>query len=193
MGYKEDYRDLCHGTDAESAHEIQQNGFEIRGDQTSWCGRGTYFYDVKAKAWWAAKRKCREIQKKQGRKVNPTVLFADIRHILKEDIFDLRIKKDMDSFQEFTESYLAGTGRIKIDEITDETERIIHLRAFLISFFADKNNKKLVIGDFKQRPQPLYEKTIEFADSLQLVVGIETIYCAKDTSIISNIHEGDNR
>ena len=41
-----------------------------------------------------------------------------------------------------------------------------------------------------QRPQPLYEYAIEFADSLDMVFGIETIYCVKDIGIISNIRIG---
>ena len=69
-------------------------------------------------------------------------------------------------------------------------ERSIRLRAILISFFADKRKSKLVIGDFRQRPQPLHEHTIQFADSLDIVFGIETIYCVKDTNIISNIRIG---
>lgn len=57
----------------------------------------------------------------------------------------------------------------------------------------DKEKRKLVIGNFRQRPQPLYTKIIEFANSLDIVFGIETIYCVKDTNVISNIHLGGNK
>ena len=60
----------------------------------------------------------------------------------------------------------------------------------LISYYSDKNNKKLIIGNFRQRPQPLYEHAIEFSNSLDMIFGIETIYCVKDTGIIENIREG---
>ena len=50
-----------------------------------------------------------------------------------------------------------------------------------------------MIGHFRQRPQPLYEHAIKFADSLDMIFGIETIYCVKDTSIVSNIRLGGSK
>lgn len=47
----------------------------------------------------------------------------------------------------------------------------------LISYYANQVNSKLVIGIFRQRPQPLYEHAISFANSLDMIFGIETIYC----------------
>lgn len=67
-------------------------------------------------------------------------------------------------------------------------EKIIRLRAIFISYYADKNGKKLVIGNFQQRPQPIYEHAIEFSNNLDMMFGIETIYCVKDKDIIKNIH-----
>ena len=55
--YKETYRELSHGTDMESATIIRNNGFKISERSDSWCGPGIYFYDIKKKAWWAARRK----------------------------------------------------------------------------------------------------------------------------------------
>lgn len=77
-----------------------------------------------------------------------------------------------------------------IQDINNESEigKIIILRAILISFFADKFNKVLVIGNFMQPPQPLYDHAIAFSNSLHMVFGIETIYCVKDLSIISNLN-----
>ena len=69
----------------------------------------------------------------------------------------------------------------------DETEKIIILRSILISFFADRFKRVLIIGNFMQRPQPLYEQAISFSSSLDMIFGIETIYCVKNLSIISNI------
>ena len=115
---------LSHGTDLNSAQNIMENGFEITGDTSSWCGRGVYFYDIKAKAWWAANRKCEEIKKRTGSQIKKIVVFADIIDIKKTDIFDLRIKNDLDAFD--------------------------------------------------------------------MIFGIETIYCVKDTSVISNICLGGN-
>ena len=63
MEYTESYYSLSHGTDQHSAENSVKEGFSIKGDATSWCGKGVYFYDIKGKAWWAAKRKCSEIKK----------------------------------------------------------------------------------------------------------------------------------
>lgn len=190
MEYTESYYNLSHGTDEQSAKDIISNGFLVKGDTTSWCGKGVYFYDIKSKAWWAANRKCVEIKQKESRKVRPAILFVDIESISKKDTFDLRVKKDLEKFEEFINDLLKEGKKIEIPEISDEDERKIILRSMLLSFYADIVHSKLVIGNFRQRPQPLQEHAIEFADSLDMVFGIETIYCVKDISIISNIRLG---
>ncbi len=184
--YKETYRELSHGTDETSAEKIKANGFEIRGSSDSWCGKGIYFYDIKKKAWWAANRKCREIKKKSDKKIKPTVLFADIVDIDDDKIFDLRTYKDLCDFEKEI-SQLFGNYSFELSGIED-TEKVIKLRSFLLSYYADRNDKKLIIGNFKQRPQPMYEHVIEFSNSLDMIFGIETIYCVKDKNIIQNIH-----
>lgn len=184
--YMETYKDLCHGTDRKSAERIRENGFEIKGNKSSWCGEGIYFYDIKRKAWWAAERKCREIKKNTGKKVKPAVIFADIIEVADADIFDLRVHKDLCAFEEKIREILEDC-QLHIRGIEDETERIIVLRSLLIAFYAKECNKKLVIGNFRQRPQAEHNHAIEFADSLDMVFGIETIYCVKDINIISNI------
>lgn len=184
--YKETYRDLSHGTDAESAEKIKVNGFEMRGSSDSWCGNGIYFYDIKKKAWWAAERKCGEIKKKTGKKIKPAVLFADIIDIDDDKILDLRAYKDLCDFEEKI-SPLFGEYSFELSD-TEDTEKIIMLRAIFISYYADRNDKKLVIGNFRQRPQTKYEHAIEFSNGLDMIFGIETIYCVKDKDIIANIH-----
>ncbi len=186
MGYKETYRDLYHGTDTESAKKIEETGFEIRGNNESWCGKGVYFYDIKKKAWWAAERKCREIQKETKEKLKPAILLADIVDIDAYKIFDMRVYKDMQDFKERTES-LFGNFKFDILGLEDETERCIMLRSMMISFYADTAEKELIIGNFKQRPQPKYDHIIEFSDNLNIVFGIETIYCVKNKGIIKNV------
>lgn len=62
----------------------------------------------------------------------------------------------------------------------------------LISYYTDSANKKLVIGAFKQREQNLYNDAVDFAESLNLIFGVETIYCVKDVNILSNIRIGGN-
>lgn len=101
MEYTESYYSLSHGTDQQSAESIMKEGFFIKGDATSWCGKGVYFYDIKSKAWWSAKRKCRELNKRENTKVKPSIILADIENISKSDIFDLRVKKDLDDFENF--------------------------------------------------------------------------------------------
>lgn len=106
-----------------------------------------------------------------------------------DDTFDLRVKKNLEKFEEFVNLILPKKEKIIISEI-DDAERKIRLRSALISFYAKETQCKLVIGNFRQRPQLLYEHAIEFANSLDMVFGIETIYCVKDTGIISNIRIG---
>ncbi len=185
--YKETYKELSHGTDERSAEKIKKDGFEIRGCSDSWCGKGVYFYDIKKKAWWAAKRKCREIRQDTGEKIKPIVIFADIIDLEVDKIFDLRAYKDLRDFEKGIEE-LFGMHSFEISGIDNDIEKVIKLRAMLISYYADRNNKKLIIGNFRQRPQPLYEHAIKFSDSLDMVFGIETIYCVKDKDIIVNIH-----
>ena len=190
MRYTDSYYNLSHGTDIASAEDIKTNGFTLRGDKTSWCGEGVYFYDIKAKAWWAAKRKCNELKQKGKGSIKATVILADIEDIYKDETFDLRVKKDVDDFESFVNSTLSDDYKIIIEGVDDEVERKILLRSMLISFYAEEKHYRLIIGNFKQRPQPLSEHTIEFADSLDMVFGVETIYCVKDTGIISNIRIG---
>lgn len=184
--YKETYRELSHGTDMESATIIRNNGFKISERSDGWCGPGIYFYDIKKKAWWAARRKCSEIKKETGKKVEPTVLFADIIDIETDKIFDLRAYKDLCDFEEKI-TPLLGEYSFELSGM-NETEKIIQLRSLFISYYAEKNDKKLIIGNFRQRPQPMYEHAIEFSNSLDMIFGIETIYCVKDSNIIENIH-----
>ena len=193
MEYTENYYGLCHGTDEKSAEIIISNGFALNGDETSWCGKGAYFYDIKAKAWWAARRKCAEIKQNKFCRIKPMILLADIENIPKKDTFDLRVKKDLESFESFVDGMFGENEQIEIAGIDNEVERKIRLRSVLISFYAEKNNCKLVIGHFRQRPQPLYEHAIKFADSLDMIFEIETIYCVKDTSIVSNIRLGGSK
>ena len=155
----------------------------------SGCGEGVFCYDIKAKAWWEADRKCNELKHKGFSGVKAAVILADIENIYKDDTFDLRVKKDLEKFEEFVNLILPKKEKIIISEI-DDAERKIRLSSALISFYAKETQYKLVIGNFRQRPQPLYEHAIEFANSLDMVFGIETIYCVKDTGIISNIRIG---
>lgn len=183
----ESFRDLCHGTTADSAARIRKEGFIPSKEQNSWCGAGIYFYDIKAKAWWSANRTCEDILKTTGKKVRPEVVFADIIDIPRTDIFDLRAPADMKAFQDFVSPMFDDINKFYIDEIPDEQERIITLRSMLISYYAKSNDKKLIIGIFEQREQPIYSEAIEFAAGLKLILGAETIYCARDDSILTNI------
>lgn len=193
MEYTDSYYGLSHGTDQQSAQRIISDGFLVKGDKTSWCGEGVYFYDVKSKAWWAASRKCNEIKRKENRKVKPTIILVDIEDIERKDVLDLRAKDDLEAFEKGISPLLEGASHITIEDIEDEEERIILLRSMLISFYAARMKSKMIIGCFRQREQPLYEHAIKFADSLDMIIGIETIYCVKDTSIISNIRQGGKK
>ena len=178
------YRELVHGTDMESAENILAQGFELRGDLRSWCGEGVYFYREKNKAWWTAKRKCHQLKKELGRKVKPIILFADIYELPVNDILDLRKQKDFKAFKDFVQ----GMFDEEKAKIGGDDEALRQVRAALISFYADKHHKKLIVGDFEQeREQDEYDR---FAKDLRIISRKEEIFCIKDTSIISNVRKG---
>lgn len=188
MHYRESYMQLSHGTTENAAISIKKDGFILSQEKGNWCGKGVYFYDIKAKAWWAAKRKCEEVKKETGKKSKPTVIYADVIDLPREQIFDLRVYSDLCEFENLVAPMLEKNPfDIMGIEEESEKEKIIILRSILISFFAYKNNKKMVVGHFLQRPQPLYEQAIRFSSSLDMIFGIETIYCVKDINIITNI------
>ncbi len=193
MIYKETYRDLVHGTDIKSAENIKSNRFEIKGTSDGWCGKGIYFYDIKKKAWWDANRKCEEIKKRTKKKIKPTIIFADIIDLEVGKILDLRRFKDLCDFEKGIQKLFKNYSLQINNNNIEHSEEVIKLRAMLINYYADKNNKKLIIGNFKQRPQPLYENAINFSNNLDLVFGIETIYCVKDKNIIQNIRQGGGK
>lgn len=184
--YKETYTDLYHGTTVDAAEEIVRSQHFIPSDGNNWCGEGVYFYDNKSKARWAAERKCGEIYKKTGVRVKATHVKADIVDLDRDYILDLRSYKDLQSFVDVVDSLLKISS-FDIAEDMDEEEKIIILRGILISYYASEYNMKLVIGNFQQRSQPKFVELFPKAESLNLVIGVETIYCAKDSSILSNI------
>ncbi len=98
----------------------------------------------------------------------------------------MRIHTDLCDFEEKTK-VLFEDHKFNLEEIEDENERTIVLRNLMISYYAEKEEKKLVIGNFKQRPQKEYNYIKNFSDNLDIVFGIETIYCVKDKSIIKNV------
>ena len=183
--YKETYRDLCHGTDAVSAEAIREEGFVMSSAEGHWCGEGVYFYDIKSKAWWSADRTCRRIEKSTGERIKPDVIFADIVELDREFVFDLRSTSDMMDFKACVDE-ITQNKSIVIEGLSD-FDRTVELRAMLISFYAQRNGKKLVIGLFRQRCSETRVVGESFANNLFLIIGAETIYCVKDCSIIQNI------
>lgn len=186
--YKETFRQLYHGTTYENCNEIVKNGFILSTAIGNWCGAGVYFYDIKAKAWWASERKCREIKNQTGRSYKGAVVIADTIELSKESIFDLRTYKDLCAFQKFVEALLVEKNKWSLLEGGQEVsqERIV-MRSILISFYAETYGKKLVVGHFMQLPNNNNNNIIPFANDMNLAFGIETIYCVKDIDIISNI------
>lgn len=186
--FTETFMNLCHGTDSESAQKICRLGFIPSKSENNWCGSGVYFYDIKAKAWWSANRTCNMIKQKDGKKVEPAVLFVDIVDLPRKQICDLRSAGDLIKFKSFVD-ILTANHKFQIEEL-DETERIIKLRSYLIDYYANVNQFKLFIGTFEQRPREDRTSLIEFASGLSMVFSLETIYCVKDNSIIKNIRQG---
>lgn len=107
--------------------------------------------------------------------------------------FDLRSHSDLLDFKIFVDKLLKSSGGIlRISELQNDEERIIAFRSMLISYYTNSVNKKLVIGTFKQREQSSYNDAVNFAESLNLIFGAETIYCVKDINILSNLRIGGN-
>ena len=183
--YTESFNNLCHGTDAESAKSIRDNGFRMSSAKGNWCGEGVYFYDIKSKAWWSANRTCSQIKAHYGKKTKPDVVFADIIDLDKDYIFDLRSDKDLLDFKQLVDETLIGK-HLTIEGVND-FDQIIQLRSMLIGFYAKNKGKKLVVGLFRQVDRQDREIENHFANQLLLVFGAETIYCVKDCSIIQNI------
>lgn len=184
--YTESYSKLYHGTSCEAAEEIIRSQHFIPSKGDSWCGEGVYFYDNKSKAWWAANRKCEEIRRLTGVRRMATYVNADIVDLDREYILDLRAYNDLQKFAEYVDAIL-NECPIEIEGDMAEEDKIILRRGILISFFAEEFKKKLVIGNFQQRTQPKYAGLFSKAEELNLVIGVETIYCVKDSSILSNI------
>lgn len=184
--YRETYTNLYHGTTVSAANEIVSSQRFIASSNDNWCGAGVYFYDNKAKALWAAKRKCQELKRITGIKHNHTYVNADIVDLDRDYILDLRVYSNLQHFSDFVDEVLEESN-FDIAEDLDPNEALIKKRAILISFYAHEYNKKLIVGHFKQVPNPKFIDVQAAADKLQLVVGVETIYCVKDDSIVSNI------
>ena len=185
VGYTESYNNLYHGTTKTNADNILQMQ-EVIKSKGGWCGPGVYFYDIKSKAWWSASRTCREIEKNCGKQESADVLRADILSLNKEHILDLRTFKDIKKFSVFVDSFLSEYN-FTIQEDLSEFDCITKKREMLLALFCEENNIKFVVGHFKQRPHKDNKSQHEIASNWNLVVGVETIFCAKDTSIISNI------
>lgn len=188
--YTEDYKNLHHGTTNVFAKEILKNGFQINGDVNSWCGPGIYFYIDKSKAFWAAKRKCEEINNRNSKeKVKPVLIHSDIININKKDILDLRIYKNLLMFKNFVDELLKKYSTVIGPDVpSDPFEKNIYIRSLAISFYCKEHNIKLVIGEFNQRPQELYNEVMDFAKTIDISFGKELIFCVKDCCILSNIH-----
>ena len=179
--YTESYRDLYHGTTKTNAEKIIAMQM-FKPSDTGWCGKGVYFYDIKAKAWWSADRTCRRSNIKDA----PAIVVADIKDIKRVEVLDLRSFQDLSKFEKFVTSFLTESGgKIDIVEAKNEDDRVRQLRELFLNFYCSEKEIKLIIGHFKQVERVEFD--VNFAEEWQLVIGIETIYCVKDTQIISNI------
>lgn len=184
--YTETYLNLYHGTTVEAASSIIKTNKFIYSNGGNWCGEGVYFYDNKSKAMWAANRKCNEIKNTEGKKCKPTYVTADIIELPKKFVLDLRSHTDVVQFGHFVNEILAE-GSFDIEEDITEKDKLIVIRAALLSLFAKEKKKKLIIGNFKQNYQPALDNAFLIANDWQLVIGVETIYCVKDSCILTNI------
>lgn len=117
-----------------------------------------------------------------------TIVIADIKSLSKSYILDLRSSEDLKQFADFVDEFLAEFD-FDIEEDLEESESRKLKRAMLLSFYCEEKGIKLIIGYFQQNLQNKMDNYKIFADTWQLVIGIETIYCAKDPEIICNIRK----
>ncbi len=188
-GYCETYYGLYHGTIKSFAESIKATGFQPSKNSECWCGSGVYFYDCKSKALWSAQRTCNE-QKKKGIDDKICCIIADIIDLPKKNILDLRTSSGLKSFHDFVyenyEKQLYET-QLDIEELDDKSKILSTIRSSCISLYCKQRDISLVIGTFKQEHDRIDLKYIEFANNVSLVLGAETIYCAKNIDILKNI------
>lgn len=183
-GYVESFISIYHGTTKEAAESIIREGFIPSKGFNNWCGNGIYFYRSKSKAFWSANRTVRE-KKKENIFTESAVITADIKDIPRSEIFDMRTTADFKEFESFYIENGENYTGIRLDE-NEENNRVA-FRALMICMFMKRYGQKLVVGFFKQKPQPEIAEISNFADNLDLIIGIEEILCVKDASILSNI------
>ena len=183
--YIESYKDLYHGTTKANAENIIVSQ-EFIPSREGWCGPGVYFYDNRSKAWWSAARTCDYEKRKGNVNVSPEIVIADITTLEKKFILDLRSPDDLNEFAEFVNNFFSVCD-FRIEEDLCEEKLLIRKRALLLNFYCKEKDIQLIIGHFKQRGQKRVENSQEFAETWQLAIGVETIYCAKNPTIVCNI------
>lgn len=175
--YTEEYKHLYHGTTEKYAAAIIKSQ-NFTPSPNGWCGYGVYFYDIRAKAWWSANRTCSTKEN-----ANSAVIVADIQPLNRVCILDLRSAKDLRKFADFVDYSLANAD-FDVDSSLDNFDRTAAKRAILLDLYCETNNIKMIIGYFQQKRTSDCEA---FADVWQLAIGVETIYCVKDSTLIYNI------
>lgn len=183
--YFESYKGLYHGTTMESADKILHEGFNL-STSNKLLGPGIYFYDIRKKAAWWASQTCRRKQESdKGELPKQAVLSCNINKINCDMVMDLRDYKEVVKFGVFADEYLKS--HVIEIEGNEEFSREERIRSLLIATYADENNKKIIIGNLKQRSRDRMEEGIKIADKYNLIVGAETIYCVTDPTIIENL------
>lgn len=143
--YIEEYKDLYHGTIEEYAKRII-SAKKFTPSENGWCGKGVYFYDNRAKAWWSARR-TRTVKRQNGDAAVATIVIADIKSLSKSYILDLRSSEDLKQFADFVDEFLAEFD-FDIEEDLEESESRKLKRAMLLSFYCEEKGIKLIIGYF---------------------------------------------
>lgn len=113
------------------------------------------------------------------------VLSCNINKINCDLVMDLRDYKEVQKFGAFADEYLKS--HVIEIEGNEEFSREERIRSLLIATYADENEKKLIIGNLKQRSRDRMEEGIKIADKYNLIVGAETIYCVTDPAIIEDL------
>lgn len=183
--YTETYKDLYHGTTVAHAAKIVEMQAFIPSE-TGWCGAGIYFYDNKSKAWWSATRTCYQEKMNGNTGATPDIVIADLVQLNRSSILDLRSPDDLKKFADFVNEFLSKND-FSIANLSNKEDPVKLKRALLLSYFCNLYSQQLVIGYFRQEPQEKIDNTQHFANAWQLAIGIETIYCAKDPTIVHNI------
>lgn len=143
---------LYHGTDAQLANRIINEGFRIKPNKSHWLGNGIYFYqDYSLAKWWTTKP-----SKNFGSKIEtPSILKCSIDE---NNVNILNLLK-LDEYNQFCEEFEEEFWPMYSERIPKEIPHYTQVRCSYCDILKSMNNLDVIIGDFFLPNQPYRRKT----------------------------------